>query len=151
MEDKFKNIKSYIDDVMYDKTNNTLGDWISDYGGVVNENYTITFGSHFALQKMLDRRDKEVIRIALSHAINSHDELVENMQHYKQEAEQWEVRATNEASRAQDLQAEVERLRESLKWAVGNLMFENAFEWSDDENADAHYAALRLLGVEVEE
>lgn len=123
MEDKFKNIKSYIDDVMSDKTNNTLGDWISDYGGVVNENYTITFDSHFALQKMLDRRDKEVIRIALSHAINSHDELV----------------------------AEVERLRESLKWAVGNLPFENAFEWSDDENADAHYAALRLLGVDVEE
>ena len=123
MEDKFENIKSYINDVMSDKTNNTLGDWISDYGGVVNENYTVTFGSHFALQKMLDRRDKEVIRIALSHAINSHDELV----------------------------AEVERLRESLKWAVGNLMFENEFEWSDDENADAHYAALRLLGVEVEE
>ena len=76
MEDKFENIKSYINDVMSDKTNNTLGDWISDYGGVVNENYTVTFGSHFALQKMLDRRDKEVIRIALSHAINSHDELM---------------------------------------------------------------------------
>ena len=58
-----------------------------------------------------------------AHAINSHDELVE----------------------------EVDRLRESLKWAVGNLPFENAFEWSDDENADAHYAALRLLGVQVDE
>ena len=56
----------------------------------------------------------------ICHAINSHDELV----------------------------AEVERLRESLKWAAGNLPFENAFEWSDDENADAHYAALKLLGVE---
>lgn len=84
MEDKFKNIKSYIDDVMSDKTNNTLGDWISDYGGVVNENYTITFGSHFALQKMLDRRDKEVIRIALSHAINSHDELVAEVERLRQ-------------------------------------------------------------------
>lgn len=59
----------------------------------------------------------------IAHAINSHDELV----------------------------AAVERLRESLKWAVGNLPFENAFEWSDDENADAHYAALRLLGVEIDE
>jgi len=59
----------------------------------------------------------------IAHAINSHDELV----------------------------AEVERLRESLKWAVGNLPFENAFEWSDDENADAHYAAIRLLGVEIDE
>lgn len=85
MEDKFENIKSYINDVMSDKTNNTLGDWISDYGGVVNENYTITFGSHFALQKMLDRRDKEVIRIALSHAINSHDELVAEVERLRYE------------------------------------------------------------------
>ena len=46
-----------------------------------------------------------------THAINSHDELVENMQHYKQEAEQWEARATKAASRAQDLEVEVERLR----------------------------------------
>lgn len=115
MEDKFKNIKSYIDDVMYDKTNNTLGDWISDYGGVVNENYTITFGSHFALQKMLDRRDKEVIRIALSHAINSHDELVENVLHYKADALMWERRAVTEASRAQELVAEVGRLRNHVK------------------------------------
>ena len=46
-----------------------------------------------------------------AHAINSHDELVENMQHYKQEAEQWEARATKAASRAQDLEVEVERLR----------------------------------------
>lgn len=48
---------------------------------------------------------------AAAHAINSHDELVKNMQHYKQEAEQWEARATNEASRAKDLEADVERLR----------------------------------------
>lgn len=46
-----------------------------------------------------------------AHAINSHDELVENMQHYKQESERWEERATNEASRVQDLVVEVERLR----------------------------------------
>lgn len=54
----------------------------------------------------------------IEHAINSHDELV----------------------------AEVEMLRKSLSWAVGNLPFENAYEWSDDENADAHYEAIRLLG-----
>ena len=50
-----------------------------------------------------------------AHAINSHDELVENMQNYKQEAEQWEVRATKEASRVQDLVVEVERLRGKLQ------------------------------------
>ena len=49
--------------------------------------------------------------MSAAHAINSHDELVENMQHYKQEAEQWEARATNEASRVKDLEEEVDRLR----------------------------------------
>ena len=46
-----------------------------------------------------------------AHAINSHDELVENMQHYKQEAEQWEARAVKEASMVQEFDLEVERLR----------------------------------------
>lgn len=63
--DALNGLRKHSNDILYDKTKNTLGDWISDYGGVVNENYTITFGSHFALQKMLDRRDKEVIRIVL--------------------------------------------------------------------------------------
>ena len=63
--DALNRLRKHSNDILYDKTKNTLGDWISDYGGVVNENYTITFGSHFALQKMLDRRDKEVIRIVL--------------------------------------------------------------------------------------
>lgn len=58
----------------------------------------------------------------ICHAINSHDELV----------------------------AEVERLRKSLEWAVGNLPFENYFEWSDEDNSDAHRDALSLLGVEFE-
>lgn len=52
----------------------------------------------------------KAIQVAAAHAINSHDELVEIMQHYKKEAEQWEARATNEASRVQDLVVEVERL-----------------------------------------
>lgn len=50
-----------------------------------------------------------------AHAINSHDELVENMLHYKQDAELWGARAVKEASRANDLQAEVERLRGALQ------------------------------------
>lgn len=58
---------------------------------------------------------------AAAHAINSHDEIVENMQHYKQEAEQWESRATKEASRAQDLEAEVERLRGEVAYLNDRL------------------------------
>jgi len=114
------------------------------------------------------------------HAINSHDELVDLLQaHCKAQYDgatlvrdldvllNGEDGAAIQASlcdivaqvkkhglsfnRVDELGAEVERLRESLKWAVGNLPFENAFEWSDDENADAHYAALRLLCVEVDE
>ncbi|MGL4757037.1 MAG: hypothetical protein ACRCXB_32200, partial [Aeromonadaceae bacterium] len=49
---------------------------------------------------------------AVEHAINSHDELVENMNHYKVESEQWEARATKEASRCAEL---VEMNRELLK------------------------------------
>lgn len=65
-EEKLSRLRAYIDDIMYDKTENTLGDWLSDYGAVVNENYTVTFGSHYALTKMLLRRDKEIIRNALA-------------------------------------------------------------------------------------
>jgi small-conductance mechanosensitive channel len=50
-----------------------------------------------------------------AHAINSHDDLVESMQHYKQEAEQWEVRATNEASRAKDLEADVDSAKKQIE------------------------------------
>lgn len=57
----------------------------------------------------------------ICHAINSHDELVENMQHYKQEEEKWEARATNEASRVQDLQAEVEQLRKEVVYLNDRL------------------------------
>lgn len=45
------------------------------------------------------------------HAINSHNELVENMMHYKQEAERWEGIATKEASMVREFDLEVERLR----------------------------------------
>lgn len=65
-EEKLRKLQAYIDNIMYDKTKNTLGDWLSDYGATVNDNYTITFGSHYALTKMLLRRDKEVIRNALA-------------------------------------------------------------------------------------
>ena len=49
-----------------------------------------------------------------AHAINSHDELVENMLHYKKEAERWEAIAVKEASMVQEFDLEVERLRDMV-------------------------------------
>lgn len=57
------------------------------------------------------------------HAINSHDELV----------------------------AQVERLRKSLKWAIGNLPFEHPFEWSDEDSHYAHKEAIIASGGTYED
>ena len=62
-------IESHINDIVYDKTKNTLGDWIADYGAVVSDDMRISFGSHLSLQMMLERRDKEVIRVVLQQLI----------------------------------------------------------------------------------
>ena len=62
-------LEKHIDDVIYDKRENTLGDWIVDYGAVVSEDMRISFGSHLSLQMMLERRDKEVIRVVLQQLI----------------------------------------------------------------------------------
>ncbi|MNC35695.1 hypothetical protein D3C75_841870 [compost metagenome] len=63
--ERYDLLKAHINRIVYDKTKNTLKDWISDYGGSETEQGRIEFGSHYALAKMLDRRDKEVIRYAL--------------------------------------------------------------------------------------
>ena len=63
----------------------------------------------------------------IAHAINSHDELVENMQHYKQEAEKWEARAVKEASMVQEFDLEVERLRSTLQQCVDALYIADKF------------------------
>lgn len=49
-----------------------------------------------------------------AHAINSHDELVENMNHYKAESERWESIATKEASRCAELVEMNKELIEAL-------------------------------------
>ena len=62
-------LEKHINDVVYDKKENTLGDWIADYGAVVSDDVRISFGSHLSLQMMLERRDKEVIRFVLQQLI----------------------------------------------------------------------------------
>lgn len=63
--EQYDRFMAHADDIIDDKTKNTLADWISDYGGRENEKGYVEFGSHYALAKMLDRRDKEVIRYVL--------------------------------------------------------------------------------------
>lgn len=64
--EQYDRLVAHADDIIYDKTKNTLADWISDYGGRKNERGYVEFGSHYALAKMLDRRDKEIIRNVLA-------------------------------------------------------------------------------------
>jgi len=54
----------HADDIVYDKSKNTLEQWVADYGAEVSKEPipTIKFGSYYALYMMLARRDKEVIR-----------------------------------------------------------------------------------------
>lgn len=49
-----------------------------------------------------------------AHAINSHDELVESMNHYKGESERWGSRATKEASSLQEAMNRIAELEEFL-------------------------------------
>lgn len=59
----------HVDDIIYDKTQNDVNQWIEDYGGRIGktqtDQFTVTFGSTYALRKMLERRDKDVLRQVL--------------------------------------------------------------------------------------
>ncbi len=67
-------LEKHINDIIYDKTQNTLADWIADYGGTSTKDFKVEFGSHLALQMMLERRDKEIIRIVLNSLIVGRDD-----------------------------------------------------------------------------
>lgn len=67
--EKFDRLMKFANDIVYDKSKNTLADWIADYGGRETEVGRIEFGSHYALAKMLDRRDKEVVRNILNQLV----------------------------------------------------------------------------------
>lgn len=63
---EFERLTAYANDVLSDKTQNDLEQWVADYGGRLNEKTYLEFGSYYALAKMLDRRDKEVVRRVLA-------------------------------------------------------------------------------------
>lgn len=57
----------------------------------------------------------------VAHAINSHDELVEVMNHYKSESRKWAARAVKDSSRANDLKDKVDELTRHLKMCATEL------------------------------
>lgn len=65
-KDAIDRLNKFANTILTDKTKNTLSDWIADYGAVVTDEGRVSFGSHYALHRMLMRRDKDVIRHALS-------------------------------------------------------------------------------------
>lgn len=68
---EFERLTAYANDVLTDKTQNTLEQWVADYGGRLNERTYLEFGSYYALAKMLARRDREVVRKVLA-ALTTH-------------------------------------------------------------------------------
>ncbi|MGL4886362.1 MAG: hypothetical protein ACRC4V_08480 [Aeromonas veronii] len=66
---EYDRLMAIANDVIHAKTEHTLGDWIADYGGRTNEKGYLEFGSVFALSKMLERRDKEILRNILSRLV----------------------------------------------------------------------------------
>lgn len=70
-------LKKYSDDIIYDdKSDYTVADWLNCYGANIRsemeeENYTgfVTFGSVFAVAKMLSRYEKQVIRNVLKQLV----------------------------------------------------------------------------------
>lgn len=63
--DAYETLRCFSNDVQSDKSHNTLGDWVRDYGGRTNEKTYIEFGSYEAIHAMLVRRDKEIVREVL--------------------------------------------------------------------------------------
>ena len=68
------------------------------------------------------------------HAINSHDELVENYQLAYTERGEWEARACNEAARVNDLAGEVDRLRELLVRMKSMALLSGSFAEDGSDN-----------------
>lgn len=75
---EFERLTAYANDVLTDKTQNTLEQWVADYGGRLNDKTYLEFGSYYALAKMLDRRDKEVVRRVLAALTSESDQQPTN-------------------------------------------------------------------------
>lgn len=69
----YEQLKKYSEDIVYDdKSEYTIADWLNCYGANIRsemeeENYVgfVTFGSVFAVAKMMERFRKQVVRDTL--------------------------------------------------------------------------------------
>lgn len=78
----YEQLKKYSDDIIYDdKYEATLKQWLDSYGANIRSeldedgNYwgLVTFGSAYAVGKMMERFRKQVVREALDMLIEEHE------------------------------------------------------------------------------
>lgn len=81
-EESYTKLKKYSDDIIYDdKYEATLKQWLDSYGANIRSeldedgNYCdlVTFGSAFAVWKMMERFRKQVVRETLSMLVEEHE------------------------------------------------------------------------------
>ena len=81
-EENYTNLKKYSDDIIYDdKYEATLNQWLDSYGANTRSeldedgNYCdlVTFGSAYAVWKMMERFRKQVVRETLSMLVEEHE------------------------------------------------------------------------------
>lgn len=78
----YEQLKKYSDDIIYDdKYEATLKQWLDSYGANIRSeldedgNYCdlVTFGSAFAVWKMMERFRKQVVRETLNMLVEEHE------------------------------------------------------------------------------
>lgn len=81
-EENYTNLKKYSDNIIYDdKYEATLKQWLDSYGANIRSeldkdgNYCdlVTFGSAYAVWKMMERFRKQVVRETLDMLIEEHE------------------------------------------------------------------------------
>ena len=81
-EENYTNLKKYSDDIIYDdKYEATLKQWLDSYGANIRSeldeegNYCdfVTFGSAYAVWKMMERFRKQVVRETLDMLVEGYE------------------------------------------------------------------------------
>lgn len=82
-EERYTELKKYSDDIIYnDKHEATLKQWLDSYGANIRSeldedgNYCglITFGSVYAVMKMMERFRQQIVRETLGMLVEEHED-----------------------------------------------------------------------------